>query len=71
MNSSDSNFGYTRREAFRLGLSSLAAVWFGVPFVSALGQSTSAPAPAGPYILPPLPFPYEALEPQIDTLTMQ
>jgi Fe-Mn family superoxide dismutase len=71
MNSSESNFGYTRRETFRLGLSSLVAVWFSGPLVSALGQSTSPPAPAGPYTLPPLPYPYEALEPQIDTLTMQ
>jgi superoxide dismutase, Fe-Mn family len=71
MKSSDSNLGYTRREAFRLGMSSLAAVWFGSPLVSALAQTTIAPAPTGPYTLPPLPYPYEALEPQIDTLTMQ
>ncbi len=71
MKSSDSNFGYTRREAFRLGMSSLAAVWFGSPLASALAQTTTDPAPAGPYTLPPLPYPYEALEPQIDTITMQ
>ena len=71
MKSSDSNFGYTRREAFRLGMSSLAAVWFGSPLVSALAQTTITPAPTGPYTLPPLPYSYEALEPQIDTLTMQ
>ena len=71
MNSSDSNFGYTRREAFCLGISSLAAVWFGSPLLSALAQTTNTPAPTGPYTLPPLPYPYEALEPQIDTLTMQ
>ena len=71
MNSSEPNSGYTRREAFRLGLSSLAAVWFSGPIGSALGQSTSESAPAGPYTLPPLPYSYEALEPQIDTLTMQ
>ena len=61
---------YTRREALRLGMSSLAAVWFSSPLVSAFGQSTSTPAPAGPYTLPPLPYPYEALEPHIDALTM-
>ena len=71
MKSSDSTFGYTRREAFRLGMSSLAAMWFGSPVVSALSQTTIDPAPTGPYTLPPLPYPYEALEPQIDTLTMQ
>ena len=71
MKSSDSNFGYTRREAFRLGMSSLAAAWFGSPLGSALAQTTIAPAPTGPYTLPPLPYLYEALEPQIDTITMQ
>ena len=71
MKSSDSHFGYTRREAFRLGMSSLAAAWFGSPVGSALAETTIAPAPAGPYTLPPLPYPYEALEPQIDTITMQ
>jgi superoxide dismutase, Fe-Mn family len=71
VNPLDLNSGYTRREAFRLGLSSVAAVWFGGPIASALAQTTSAPVPTGPYTLPPLPYPYEALEPQIDTLTMQ
>ena len=71
MKSADFNFGYTRREAFRLGMSSLAALWFGSPLVSALAQTTTAPAPPGPYTLPPLPYPYEALEPHVDTLTMQ
>jgi superoxide dismutase, Fe-Mn family len=71
MNSADSNLIYTRREAFRLGLGSLAAAWFGGSIFSALAQSTSASAPTGPYTLPPLPYPYEALEPHIDTLTMQ
>jgi len=72
MNSTDSNFIHTRREAFRLGLGSLAAAWFGGSVLSALAaESTAATAPSGPYTLPPLPYPYEALEPHIDTLTMQ
>ncbi len=72
MNSADSNFIYTRREAFRLGLGSLAGVWLGGSVLSALAaESAAAPAPTGPYTLPPLPYPYEALEPHIDTLTMQ
>jgi superoxide dismutase, Fe-Mn family len=71
MNSADSHFGYTRREAFRLGFGSLAAAWFGGLIFSARAQSMGAPTPTGPYTLPPLPYPYEALEPHIDTLTMQ
>jgi superoxide dismutase, Fe-Mn family len=71
MKSLNSKFLYTRREAFRLGVSSLAAAWFGSPFLSALAQTTIAPAPTGPYTLPQLPYSFEALEPRIDTLTMQ
>lgn len=33
--------------------------------------AASAPAPAGPFALPPLPYAYDALEPVIDTQTMQ
>jgi Fe-Mn family superoxide dismutase len=32
---------------------------------------TPPPVPTGPYTLPDLPYPYEALEPHIDTVTMQ
>jgi superoxide dismutase, Fe-Mn family len=71
MKSLNSKFRYTRREAFGLGVSSLAAAWFGSPLLSGLAQTTAGPAPSGPYTLPPLPYAYEALEPQIDTLTMQ
>jgi Fe-Mn family superoxide dismutase len=72
MNSVDPLFIYSRREAFRLGLGSLAAAWFSGSFFSALAaESTSASPATGPYTLPPLPYPYEALEPHIDTLTMQ
>jgi superoxide dismutase, Fe-Mn family len=72
MKSSDSNLGCTRREALRLGLGSLAAAWFGGSVLRALAaQSTSGSPVSGPYALPSLPYPYDALEPHIDTLTMQ
>ena len=35
------------------------------------GVFAQAPAPTGPYKLPPLPYAYDALEPTIDKLTMQ
>jgi Fe-Mn family superoxide dismutase len=35
------------------------------------GTPTPPPVPAGPFTLPDLPYPYEALEPHIDTMTMQ
>ena len=65
--------GFTRRTAFRLGLGSIAATLFaGILPQRGLAQTPpAAPAPTGPYTLPPLPYPYEALEPNIDTLTMQ
>jgi Fe-Mn family superoxide dismutase len=61
----------TRRQALRLGFGYLFATWYGASLAPVAAQATGAPAPAGPYTLPPLPYPYEALEPHIDTLTMQ
>ena len=61
----------TRRQALRLGFGYLFATWYGASLAPVAAQATGAPAPAGPYALPPLPYPYEALEPHIDTLTMQ
>jgi hypothetical protein len=52
-------------------MSFLAAVWFGSAGRVALAQTTISPAPTGPYTSSPLPYPYEALEPLIDTITMQ
>jgi len=70
MNTPDS--GLTRREAFRLGLGTLAASVIAAPLASlAADKPGSMPSPAGPYTLPPLPYAYDALEPNIDTLTMQ
>jgi superoxide dismutase, Fe-Mn family len=72
MNFSDSKIDCrTRREALRFGFGYLVAAWYGGSLASVRAQATSAPAPTGPYTLPPLPYPYEALEPHIDTLTMQ
>lgn len=67
---------FSRREAFRIGVGSLAAAIFGSQFLGqSLGQTPApapaAPAPTGPLTLPPLPYAYDALEPHIDTWTMQ
>jgi superoxide dismutase, Fe-Mn family len=40
-------------------------------FASAAASRALAQAPAGPFKLPPLGYPYEALEPNIDTTTMR
>ena len=64
--------GLSRRSAFRLGLGAMAAALFANSWQGQVfAQAPAAPAPAGPYTLPPLPYPYEALEPNIDTWTMQ
>jgi Fe-Mn family superoxide dismutase len=56
----------TRREAItRTGLATA-----GILAASPLIAQTPA-APTGPHKLPPLPYAYDALEPHIDTLTMQ
>jgi Fe-Mn family superoxide dismutase len=38
---------------------------------SPVPAASAAPAPTGPFTLPPLPYAYDALEPYIDTKTMQ
>ncbi|HEX4320733.1 MAG TPA: superoxide dismutase [Acidobacteriaceae bacterium] len=38
--------------------------------VTANGQAAPAPAPTGPYTLPPLPYGYDALDPSFDAETM-
>jgi Fe-Mn family superoxide dismutase len=37
----------------------------------AMGQASATPAPSGPFKLPPLPYPFDALEPHIDAKTME
>ena len=71
----------TRRTALKsLALSSgalLAANALPGAVREALAQSGAAPAaapapaPTGPFTVPPLPYAYDALEPQLDALTMQ
>lgn len=59
----------TRREALRsIGLAAAAAWGFAPTNLTAQGAQA---APSGPYTLPPLPYPYDALEPHIDAQTMQ
>jgi Fe-Mn family superoxide dismutase len=64
----------TRRQALKtLAVTTLAASLGKFP---AMAQANSAPMapvpppPTGPFTLPPLPYPYEALEPHIDAETM-
>jgi superoxide dismutase, Fe-Mn family len=64
----------TRRNALRTALAASATL--AIPaFVGRAAESTAAPAaapaPTGPYKLPPLPYAYDALEPHIDARTMQ
>lgn len=63
------SFRLSRREALYTGLGSLAALWL-MPWQSALAQA-AAPAPDGPYKLPPLAYEFSALEPHIDARTME
>ncbi|HUB66756.1 MAG TPA: superoxide dismutase [Candidatus Methylacidiphilales bacterium] len=64
----------TRRQAMKtLAAATLGATALGK--ISALAQTapaatTATPEPAGPFTLPPLPYAYDALEPNIDTETM-
>jgi Fe-Mn family superoxide dismutase len=65
----------TRRQALKttaLASAACAAVGFlPTTTASAAPASVAAPAPTGPYTLPPLPYGLDALEPHIDALTMQ
>jgi Fe-Mn family superoxide dismutase len=57
----------TRREIL-LGAGIAAAALYAERQAAA---QTTPPAPTGPYTLPPLPYPFDALEPYIDAQTMQ
>ncbi len=63
----------TRREAIRSTTLATASLWFsGALRTMGQGQTgSSTAAPTGPFKLPDLPYPYDALEPHIDTQTMQ
>lgn len=67
---------YSRRQTLGLALGALAATIFGGQ--RSFAQSTTPPktaapdtASTGPFQLPPLPYPYDALEPSIDEETMR
>ncbi|HUL72102.1 MAG TPA: superoxide dismutase [Vicinamibacterales bacterium] len=59
----------TRRQMIALTSASAVLAIDGVAPARALGQ-TPAAAPAGPFVLPPLPYPADALEPHLDAQTM-
>src|ERR1700744_3484725 len=61
----------TRRQAIQTGVLAGTAIAI-LPTAMAQTNSTSTAAPnAGPYVLPPLPYAYDALEPYIDARTME
>ncbi len=70
----------TRREAIRAAALTVAAAATGVSFASSLSAADGTPAaptipppaapPTGPFVLPPLPYPADSLEPHIDSRTM-
>jgi len=59
----------TRRQALRTAALS-TAVYMVAPIRSIVTAQT-APAPAGPFVVPPLGYAFDALEPHIDAQTMQ
>src|SRR5213595_385097 len=63
----------TRREALKTTLLSSAActIMSADDLASAQPAQPPAPSPAGSFTLPPLPYPFDALEPHIDARTME
>jgi Fe-Mn family superoxide dismutase len=62
----------TRREALKTTALAAAACVTASTFNAAFAQSTPAPAPpGGPFSLPALPYPMDALEPHVDAQTME
>ena len=64
----------TRRQAIKTGTLGLLGCLAHEGFPDALGQTPPAvagAAPGGPFVLPPLPYSYDALEPYIDVRTME
>jgi Fe-Mn family superoxide dismutase len=65
----------TRRQALKT-LAAAAVATTVIGRLSVMGQAApptpaaAAPAPTGPFVLPPLPYAYDALEPAIDAETM-
>src|SRR3954447_22611121 len=62
----------TRRDAIKTATLATAACATILPAIAADTTPTAAaPAPAGPFTLPPLPYAFDALEPHIDARTME
>jgi Fe-Mn family superoxide dismutase len=61
----------TRREAIRSAIVAVGAITASTHIGRAQGSIPGANAPGGPFKLPDLPYPYDALEPHIDAQTMQ
>jgi Fe-Mn family superoxide dismutase len=68
------NTNLSRRSLFRAALATPLFAVTATPAVRAAAPRRTAAPPdtgTGPFTLPPLPYPYEALEPHIDAQTMQ
>jgi Fe-Mn family superoxide dismutase len=63
----------TRRQALKTAGLAATACAIGSPLQNGKAQSVPAPAssPNGPFTLPPLPYPFDGLEPNIDAQTME
>ena len=61
----------TRRRLLQIGAASAVAAVIGSRLEAQTPSVSPAPVPSGPYALPPLPYPPEALEPHIDAETMR
>jgi superoxide dismutase, Fe-Mn family len=63
----------TRRKALKTTALAVTACAVGSVLPNGRTQTTPASpaAPGGPFTLPPLPYPYDAMEPHIDAQTMQ
>jgi|SRR5947209_16064218 len=59
----------TRRQALKTALVG-SAICAGLALPGVAAESKAA-APSGPFTLPPLPYPFDALEPHIDARTME
>src|SRR6266566_3653499 len=61
----------TRREALKKSALLTAALASTMAWPHSLQAQGAAAAPTGPFKLPPLPYDFDALEPHIDTKTME
>src|SRR5215471_9701823 len=61
----------TRREALKTTLLASAGLTTFQTFAQTPTVTAATDAPSGPFVLPPLPYPFDALEPHIDARTME